>query len=155
MWTREDKRLRGAWLNRIQLFRVLSLEQRGRAAIAAAIQGQDVRALRVEVARAARQLSLENLCGAKGLSLLLRGCAALLQNDRDRSVRLLEAAMQHLSAAELGGFANATRFQLGTLIGGEKGEALKQEATDALFSLGASNPINLMRSLVPTLGLTG
>jgi eukaryotic-like serine/threonine-protein kinase len=147
------KRIEMAWpaleksfLLRVRNLRVTAHHLRARAAIAIATPSTEQKAA---ARKAAAILEKEDLPSTLGLACTVRAGLATHDNDRDRAVAMLGAAVDAFETAEMASYAAAARRQRGELLGGADGKALVDTA-DAYFAReGVQRPAQLAAMLAP------
>ncbi len=135
-------------LLRVQQVRIFLWHIRGRAALAAAAQGQGPASLLRAAERDARAMWREGVPWAQALAQLLYAGAAAARGDR-RAVELLRDAAGRCDAAAMRLFAAAARRRLGICVGGEEGRALIDGADAWMTGQQVVRPERMMALLVP------
>ena len=100
--------------------RVQTAFLRGRCAIASLEAEPALRASRLaETRRLARQLESEGMGWSAPFAAILKAGVANAEGDRAGAVAALRSAIDLAVAADMTGYANAARHQLGSLLGGD------------------------------------
>jgi tetratricopeptide (TPR) repeat protein len=129
---RDARPLRRSFLLQSQFVRVMTLDLRGRAAIASIEQCPSFREARLkEARRMGRRLELERMPYADALASLLAGAVANAAHDRVAATAALRRAVDRLEAVHMAHFAASARHRLGQLLG-DDGRALVHDAEEAL-----------------------
>jgi eukaryotic-like serine/threonine-protein kinase len=135
---RDAQPLRRSHLLRVQLMRALTHFARGRSALASldALEPSE-RAARLTVAgREQRALDEEAMPWTAVLASLLAAGVARASGDAAAAERALREAIERATARGMALHAECARHQLGCLVGGEAGDAMVREATEAMKTLG-------------------
>jgi tetratricopeptide (TPR) repeat protein len=152
-WTTITERwpaLRASLLLRLQEIRIIMTYLRARSALAAAFASGSVKADLVRSAeRDARQLERERMPYADPMAQLIRATIAFRRGKHAQAVPMLETATAGLDAADMLLYAAAARWQLGTLLGDQRGQALIENAKAFMTSQGIRNPARLLRIYTP------
>jgi hypothetical protein len=129
---------------------VVSREHRGRAALAAATQGEQADAkLLAQVDADIRALDKFKLPWASALGALLRGGVATARGDSQAAVAGMTAAVAALEACGMHLHAEAARFRLGQLTGGDAGAQHIAQATARMQRQGIREPERMAAMLAP------
>jgi serine/threonine protein kinase len=135
-----------------QLIRVVMVELRGRAALAAARAGETGERSARLLARTradAGRLERQRRPWAGGLAALLRaGGAACVGND-DGARRQIERSLALFEQADMALHAAAARHRLGRLLGGAAGAELMDQAQRYMIRQGVRAPERMFAMLVP------
>ena len=94
-------------------------------------------------------LKKETLPFAEPFALLLDCGAAHLEGQRERTVLLMKKAVAKLEESETRLYAAAAKRRLGTLLGGEEGQALIETADAWMAGQGVVRPDRMSAMLVP------
>ena len=149
--TREARTLKRSHLLSVQLMRVLTLFVRGRSAIAS-LEGlpEADRDARLGEARAAqRALENEGMAWSAPLASLVGASLAKATGDTAGAESALRRAIEQADAAAMHLHASAARHRLGSLLGGEAGDATLREAEEHMKGQGVRAPEKYTRMLVP------
>ncbi|MDB4965403.1 MAG: ATPase/protein kinase family protein [Myxococcales bacterium] len=151
------ERIAGAWkpferslLLYVQTLKVSAHFSRGRAALAATRAGR--KGLLRGVARDARMLQGQKVAYGVALGTILEAGAALLSGDRERAAAGLRLAAERCDKVEMALHADAARWELGRVIGGDEGADLVAAAEGALRAEGVRDPAAMVATF--TGGLT-
>ena len=146
-WTR----LRASQALRLQSVRVEMLELRARTAIAAALtagRGDRTRWL-ASAARDARRLTREDSQWSAPFTDALQASLACCADDSEAAELLLERSATGFERLELRLNASCARHQLGSLLGGSRGDALRSEACAWLHAHGVLDPAKMSNTWIP------
>ena len=139
--TREWSAVRRSQLLRIQVYRVEMLRLRAASALCmASTEVKARRTLHLAVERDLHRIEREGVPWATALAHALRGELRLQQGLEDEAARVWTLAAERLSAVHMEGTAAVTRRCLGTLLGGDHGEALVRASDDWLTRHGVADP---------------
>jgi hypothetical protein len=100
------------------------LQYRGRAALAAARQGEPAGPMLKQAERVARILDRQRLGWSDAFAAHVRAGIASVRGDEAASVALLRRAIEGFDQGGLDLYAAAARRRLGQLVGGDEGQAL-------------------------------
>ncbi len=146
----DARALKRSFLLTVQFLRGLTAFTRGRAAIASIDAAPEKRAQRVaEARRAARELERERMTWTAPLAAIVTATAANACADRALAARSLRSAVELAQAADMSLYAAAAQYQLGLLLGGDEGNALVQQADDAMTSEDVRAPARFASMFVP------
>ena len=151
---RHYKRLVGAGILRVAALRapVLTLLAKLALVAAAASPNTDRRA-RARLLRTATrhiaQLRRVPVATTAARTHHLEACLALLRGSRDRAERLYRSAIRDQDRSGLRGVAQATRYRLGQLIGGDEGRTLCDRALAWFEEQSVQSPESFMAILCP------
>ncbi|MCU1276745.1 MAG: ATPase/protein kinase family protein, partial [bacterium] len=136
---------------RLDVARIVNLDLRGRAAVAAAAQASPplCKALKTEARRAADKLDKERAAWCKPHAAVIRAALAHLDGDDAAAIALLQRAADGYDEAEMRMHAAAVRGRRGALVGGEAGRADREAADAWMRAQAVANPDKLMRVLAP------
>jgi hypothetical protein len=142
--------LSNAYLLRMPMLAHTLRHLRGRTAIA---QARSDRADRELLLRDAADCGVK-LCNARapfavGWGFALRAGVDATRADRERAVQRLEQAEAAFYESEMTLYAAATRFQIGRLLGGERGRELNERATEWFEAQDVRNPEAFIATLLP------
>jgi serine/threonine protein kinase len=138
-------------LGHSQFVRELTRYVRGCAAVAAALDAPaTVRRARLAEARSiAKRLEREGMTWTAPLAKLVLAAAAHAGGDKTAAASALRAAIGRARVAEMALFEAAATLQLGSLIGGDEGEALRRQAVEAMRAEGVRAPERMAGLFVP------
>ncbi len=123
---------------------------RARVRLALAAEGaRDRAALLRGAARDARSLAGHGTTWATALAALIRALGASFGTDGDRLPGRLREAEAALRAAGLKQYAEAVKWRLGDVLGGDAGRAMGDEARGWMISQGARRPERMLDMLAP------
>jgi hypothetical protein len=148
---RDARSLKKSHMLSVQLIRAFTHFVRGRSAIASLEglpEGERVARL-MEARRSHELLGREAMPWTAPLAAILEACLANVEGDVSRAERALRLAIERGGVAEMTLHADAARFKLGALLGGEEGTAMAQQARDALKAQGVRVPERYVRMLLP------
>ncbi|HXU71231.1 MAG TPA: AAA family ATPase [Polyangia bacterium] len=136
---------------RLDVARIINLDLRGRAAVAAAaVAGEAHRkTLVAEAERMAQALEKERAAWAKPGAASLRAALARLGGDDAAAAALLAAAASGFDEHEMRMHAAVARGRRGALVGGEEGRADRERAAAWMSAQAVANPDKFMRVLAP------
>jgi hypothetical protein len=99
--------------------------------------------------RQARRLRRENVAWASAYALLIRAGVASIRRDTEVAAALLREAAVALEAIAMPLYAAAARRRLGEILGGERGEAMINEADDSMIKQGTVRPDRMTAMYAP------
>jgi serine/threonine protein kinase len=134
-------------LPRNQALHIEALFTRARLAIALAASGQEK--MLASAVKDARRLEAEKAPWASAQASLARAGIASVRHDPAAALGYLAAAESGFAGADMAHYLAATRWRRGTLLGGDAGEALRDEARAWLDEQGIRNPARLLDTLAP------
>ncbi len=148
---RDERPLRGSLLLRVQLIRSLTLFVRGRSAVASLEGiGEPERGERLAAAHGAQdRLQRERMPWTDALAAMLAASVAGSSGDAAAAESALRRAIALADAVEMALHAAAARRCLGSLLGGEAGNALVKEAEETMKTRGVRVPARYAQMLVP------
>jgi eukaryotic-like serine/threonine-protein kinase len=114
---------------------------RAQSAMAASLAVADAEPLLQVAERDARQLERDEHVWSHPLAKLVRAGCAARRGDPATATGLLEKAAAEFLAADMSMMAAVTRRRLGEIVGGERGQALIQEADTSMKAEGVQDPI--------------
>jgi serine/threonine protein kinase len=123
----------------LQLNRILYHAQQAQAAVGIASRRRCPRMQRAAL-RLARKLGSQKSAWGNAVAAQVRGAVAVIRGDFDAAAAFLERAVQLAEAGDMWGLATIYRRRLGEVLGGDKGQALIQEADRALTEQGVRDP---------------
>jgi serine/threonine protein kinase len=152
-WTTINERwpaLQESLLLRLQEIRIIMTHLRARCALAAALApGAAKNELIQSAGRDARALESERMPYADPMAQLIRAAVAFQTGKHAAAVALLDAATVGFESADMLLYAAATRWQLGKLLGDERGLAFIRNATVFMTTQGIRSPVRLLRIFSP------
>ena len=142
--------LEGSFVLRIQLVKILALDLRARAALAA-LEAGDTRSrrLRQAAASSARALANERMPWARPLAQRLEAGLASLEGDRPRAAQLLRDAAAGFRAADMDLHAVVADRCQGELTGGPEGARLVEAADAWMLEQRVAEPRHIARMIAP------
>jgi hypothetical protein len=141
---------RRSMLPRLEIIRLHTTHARLRAALALAHADAGRRTeLLGSVADGVHQIRKENVPWAKALAELSEAGLASVRGERERAAPLLAAAVEGFEAASMKGYAAAARRALGTMRGGDEGEALVRAADEHLARESVKDPLRFAATFAP------
>lgn len=145
--------LRRSLLMRVQYVKILSLDHRGRAALAAAADhdcqfSERSRLLKI-AERHANAIQREKMPWGSGLALLLRAGLAVARSNAGEAIPLFSAAEQRLKSADMMLFAAAAKRRRGELTRGDEGRDLIAAADADMHAQQIRNPARMTDMLAP------
>lgn len=130
--------IKKAMLLRIQSIRVVALQMRAYAAVAAAASADD------ELLEAARRdaaaLAKEGMEWATAFARAIEAAVAAARGRTEQAVELLARAQAHFMTAEMPLFAAASARHRGVIVGGDEGAGLIRVADDAMRAQNIVHP---------------
>ena len=138
-------------LTRIQIvrFEVNELLARTVLAAAGATSGAERKELLESAEHHVGKLAREGLPWMKAITGVRRGCRCAARGDTDGAAREFRAALIACDATELGAYAAATRSRLAALVGGDEGQALRDEGLARLAAEEIKNPKQFVALYAP------
>jgi eukaryotic-like serine/threonine-protein kinase len=129
------------------VYGVILTDLRGRTALAAAAhaEGAERQALVREAEKIARQLARRRLPWASPFAWAMRAGISLLKGQRQDAAAHWEAAVQGFEAADLPMNAAIAKQRLAELIGGTRGQVLRDAASTWFHAEGIRDPIRYAR----------
>jgi hypothetical protein len=147
---RDWRAYRRSLLEHSQFVREFTWYFRGCAAVASAIDAPDARRAHLKEARAAvRRLERASMIWTAPLASLLGAALANANGDRAAATATLREAAERAEAADMSMHAAAARYQLGCLLGGDEGDALRRQAESAMTAEGVRAPARFAGMLAP------
>jgi eukaryotic-like serine/threonine-protein kinase len=148
---RDMRPLRRSHLLSIQLMRTLMHFVRGRSALASldSLEATSRAPRLAEAVRAHRALVKEAMPWTAVLASLLAAAIAKAAGDAAAAQTALRESIERATAMEMSVHAAAARQKLGSLIGGEAGDAMALEAAEAMKTLGVRVPERYAGMLLP------
>jgi hypothetical protein len=135
-------------MQKIQHVYIDALQYNGRAALAAARQGEPAEPLLRHAERTARVLDRQRLPWADAFAAHLRAAIASIRGDEAASVALLRRAIVGFDQGGLNLYAAASRRVLGRLVGGDEGRALIARCDDWMATQDIHVPERMVRAFV-------
>jgi predicted Ser/Thr protein kinase len=148
-WLLEWPDLNRSQILRIQLFRILSLELRARAALAMAVNASDARPFLRSAERDIRRIERERVPYGEALAGLLQAGLFGARRDLDAAVPLLRDAASQFDTLDMGLHGAAARHRLGNVVGGEEGRAKVAQAETWMAGQKIKNPFRMTAMLSP------
>ena len=142
------KPLEKSMLLRIQGLRIDAMQLRGRLAVASALGRQKEARLRIAETVADR-IAREDMPYSNPYARLIRAGIARTRGDDVSAVALLERALQEFEAADMRLYAIATRYRLGEMVGGERGDELLKSANEWMSRQQIKNPPRVVNLMAP------
>jgi hypothetical protein len=134
----------------VQLTRLEATHLRARTALALArARPERQRTLCREVEHYAAHIVKERMPWSTPLAALLRAGMAATQGDLTRAQALLREADGGLAAAHMELYANAARWQMGRLVGGDEGRAMVERAETWMSGEGIVDRARMAAMLAP------
>jgi eukaryotic-like serine/threonine-protein kinase len=147
---RDATKIRRSFILASQFLRISNAYIRGRCAIATAAVDPARCAARLAAARRiARQLGREHASHSPPLAALLAAGIGSVAGDREKAARSLRTAIELARRADMNLQADAARYQLGLLLGGDEGRALVESASSALAAQGVRAPLRFVSMIAP------
>ncbi|MHB1557908.1 MAG: protein kinase domain-containing protein [Isosphaeraceae bacterium] len=146
---REWPALKGAFILRSQICRLLVGELRARSALGLAFTSRKPAALLREVERRARAIESEDMPYANGLAMLLHAGLAVHRRDGAEAVRRLSQAVRLFEDIPMQLFAAVARRRLGELLEGDKGRELVAAVDRWMRDHGIRNPDRMAIAITP------
>jgi hypothetical protein len=147
---RDRAEARRSFLLSSQFLRISDSYVRGRCAVASADADADRRPEHLaEARRLARALERERASHSSPLAAIVRAGGASVAGDRARAARALRSAVSLGKRADMALQVEAARYQLGQLLGGDRGRRLAQHAEAALSAQGVRVPGRFASMLCP------
>jgi eukaryotic-like serine/threonine-protein kinase len=137
-------------LLKCQHIRICTTFTRGRCAIASANEAPRLRRHRLaEARRMIRSLECEVPLYAALFASLLSAAVSNAEGDRSAAVASLRMAIRRGEAANMAMHSAAARYQLGSLIGNDEGNALVQKGEAAMIAQDVRAPARFARMWLP------
>ncbi len=146
------RQIEGSMLLQIRQQRIETLSARGRAAVAAAVDGEDPRRLLAEAERHARTIIGEYLAYAVGQGRLITAAVAHARGQRERAAADLAVAVERFETTGMALHAAVARRRRGELLGGDDGRALIATADAWMKAAGVVDLDAIVRMLAPGFG---
>ena len=147
--TRVEAEARRSWMDRVQLFTVMTLELKARAALAAAWETNGDAKLERMVLKIARKVDRLSVRPASAQAAVLRAGVDALRGRTTQAADTLKGALETFEKLEMGVHAAATRYRLGAVIGGGQGRRFVGAAEGWLRSQGVAEPGRLASLFAP------
>jgi hypothetical protein len=142
--------LKRSLLLNVQTVRGLTSYARGRCAVAAIDSRPHLRkALVDEARRMARSLEHERMPWTAPLAGIVRAAAENAAGDREATVAALRTVLESAEASSMLMHAAVARQRLGTLLGGDKGNALAKSALQSIAARGIRDPLRWAAIYLP------
>jgi tetratricopeptide (TPR) repeat protein len=133
----------------VQHTRIESANARARCALGLAAQGEAPSRMRAIAGREAERILRENMPWANPFVALIRATVAHQEGHLDAATQGLTDAMEGFTSADMPMHAAVCRRQLGVLVGGARGTALRAEAQSFMDRQEIRNPAAFSRVLAP------
>lgn len=147
------KPLRRSLLMRIQYVRILSLDHRARAALAAAADRDCLISERKRLLKTAERhataIQREKMPWGSSLALLLRAGVAAARTNAEEAIPLFCAAEQSLKSADMMLYAAAAKHRRGELTRSDEGRTLIATAEAEMRAQQILNPARMIDMLAP------
>jgi hypothetical protein len=137
---------------RIQVLRVLLMDLRARAAIAAARSSPDREPLLRLARDTARALEAEGMAWVDPIAARARAGIAAVERDFGGAVVALDKAIRGFTAVEMKLCAATAQRRYGEIIGGDQGDRIAREADRWMRAQGVIDPARMVGALVPGFG---
>jgi hypothetical protein len=134
---------------RVQMFRGLMYDIRGRSALAAAMELPESASPMNAAERAACRLERENTSWMVPFAGRIRAGIAALRDDKGAAAKFLQSAITGFVAADMPLHAAVSRRRLGELLGGQAGRALIDAADAWMTGQGVKNPPRMTALYAP------
>jgi hypothetical protein len=141
--------LKRSLLLRSQTFRAFALQLRAHAALAAASEVADARPYRERATADASRLARGRLPYCKPFANQILATVLTAKGDTHQALRLLDAAAEGFQLANMAVCAEAVRFRIGQLVGGQAGASQQAELCAGMEERGIRNPERLSAMLAP------
>ncbi|HEU4888347.1 MAG TPA: hypothetical protein VFV49_10700, partial [Thermoanaerobaculia bacterium] len=151
-WTGVEQRwdaLKAALLLHVQFNKVIMLDVRGRAALAAVDEGAPSGQFVREAERAAKLIDRERTDWGLPMAELLRAGIDVRRRRKDAAIRRLEAAEDLFGAVDMNLHRAVAQRRRGELIGGSEGQALISASEAWMDAEGIRNPERLAYLYAP------
>jgi hypothetical protein len=147
---RDERAFRRSLLGHVQVLRILTWYLRGRCAVASVDAVPSERHARLAEARKlARKLGREKMPYASLTGSIVTASVANAAGDRAGAITALREVLAGATAAELMLHVAAARYQLGSLLGGERGKAMVAQAEEEMATRGVRSTARMAARLVP------
>jgi hypothetical protein len=145
------QKLEKSFTLRLDVARIVHLDLRGRAALAAAAQAAGPARTRMmaEARRMVRALGKERAAWARPCATAIRAALLHLDGDDTAAAALLAAAAAAYDEHEMKMHASVLRARRGALVAGEAGAADRDVARAWMAAQAVANPDKLVRVLAP------
>ena len=148
--SRDAHTLKKSLLLRVQYIRGVTDFLRARAALASLDRTSPNRQKRLsEAKRMIRRLEREAMPWTSAFASMAAAAVAIAQGEREASVVFLRAAIERAATADMLVHASAARHCLGTVLGGDEGQALVARAEEELGAQGVRAPSRFVSMLLP------
>ncbi len=139
---RDWSALRRSVLLNVQSVRSMTSYARGRCAIASIEARPHLRRARIaEARRMVQSLENERMAWTAPLASIVKAVTENAVGDREATVAALRAAIESAEIGDMQMHAAVARHRLGTLLGGDKGDALAQSALQSIAARGVEDPV--------------
>jgi hypothetical protein len=95
------------------------------------------------------RMAKEGLPWMKAITAVRRGCLCAARGDNEGAIRELRVAITASDATELGLYAAVSRVRLGALVGGDEGQALRDDGVARLVAEEIKNPDRFVALYAP------
>ena len=147
---RDQRALRKSMLLNCQHVRVRTDFTRARCAVAAAGALPEMRSRLLAEARAlGRALERERMRYAEAFASMVSACVSNAEGDSPAAAASLRAGIERAEGVHMSMFAAASRYQLGSLLGGEEGSQLVSQAKDAMVAQDVRAPARFAALWLP------
>ncbi|HLK35136.1 MAG TPA: protein kinase [Polyangiaceae bacterium] len=147
---RDLRALKGSFLLRAHFVRGMTAYLRACCAIASAEQEPGARTVRVrEARRLARRLERESSPWASTLAALVRAAAGRAAGDLAEAERALRSAVASVEVSGMRLHGWAASHRLGSLLGGQEGDAMVTQAERAMAAEGVRAPARMAALFLP------
>ena len=136
-------------LLRIQVLRIEAMHLQARAALASAAGSNDKKHRLKMAANMARRIAKEKMAWALPFASLVRAGIAHQEGESLKAISLLSEAVENFDLADIELYAAATRYRLGELVGGERGQQLIKESDSWMRKQEIKDPATMTRMLAP------
>lgn len=130
----------GSLLFRSYLPRTYAHHVRARAYLQAAETSTDPKPLLAQVLRECQCLAKERTPFTSATVLLLQAGMANVRGNQEQAVALLRESEQAFLSANMGAYVAASRFWLGSILGGDEGRDLRKRASEWIEQQQVRNP---------------
>ncbi len=153
-WKRVDQawpEITKSMLLRIQSVRIEGHYLRARAALAhaAGLAEPRQKPLLKTAEQAAKAIDKERIHWGAPLVLLVRATSAHLRGDDRSATELLQSAAEQFDRVDMRMYAAVARYRLGSLLGGDEGDALVQAATRWMTEQNVGNCARMVAHFAP------
>jgi hypothetical protein len=119
--------LRKTLMNQVNNTRVFAFDARGRAALAAALLGDD-RQKNLSIAKGfIKRLESEHFAVPLAMAKAMRAAVADVEGRPEETIRLLREACSQFEQLGMAGYGNALKSRLSSRVGGDEGKELRRQ----------------------------